>query len=291
MAGITSSTAAKHFGPRNKNKYFTLKLNIMDTEYDQIGDQYDDDLEEIIERQGDEMEAEQEDEEDDRRGNGEDEAVEAPAPKKKDAKATDETKKKRPPQPKLDPERLNGPRGLLTLEAEMRTLKLRGRGHELEDLDLVLGRLQHWAHRLFPSYTFDDCLEKLEKLGSKKTVNVQLKKIRMGMTSVDDIHDTTLRGEDYMDEDAPAPRLRDLDAEFDNVRDTARPVATQPAAAPVPPDSQPVSTGLTDEQKERIMRNRLAAEERRLARLKEQREQELRAQEEAAALEAVEDFE
>jgi hypothetical protein len=45
--------------------------------------------------------------------------------------------------------------------------------------------------------------------------------------------------------------------------------------------------GLTEEQRERIMRNRMAAEERRLAKLKEQREKELREQEEAAAFEAI----
>lgn len=86
----------------------------------------------------------------------------------------EESKKKRvmAPRPKLDAARLGSARGLLALEAEMRGVKLQGRGHELADLDVVMGRLQHWAHRLFPSYTFDDCLDKLEKLGSKKTVAV-----------------------------------------------------------------------------------------------------------------------
>jgi len=76
------------------------------------------------------------------------------------------------PRPKLDPVRLMGPRGLLALQAETKDIKMKGKNHELQDLDLLMGRMQHWAHRLFPSYTFDDCLEKLEKLGSKKNVMV-----------------------------------------------------------------------------------------------------------------------
>jgi TIMELESS-interacting protein len=89
----------------------------------------------------------------------------------------DEIKKKRvlAPRPKLDPVRLMGPRGILALQAELKDVKLKGRGGELQDLELIMGRLQHWAHRLFPSYTFDDCLEKLEKLGAKKNVMVSMK--------------------------------------------------------------------------------------------------------------------
>lgn len=88
--------------------------------------------------------------------------------------ADDDTKKKRvlAPRPKLDPARLMGPRGILALQSELKGVKLKGRGSEMQDLELIMGRLQHWAHRLFPSYTFDDCLDKLEKLGTKKNVMV-----------------------------------------------------------------------------------------------------------------------
>lgn len=54
-------------------------------------------------------------------------------------------------------------------------VKLKGKGHEKEDLDLVMGRLEHWAHRLFPKFQFDDCLKRIEKLGSKRAVAVSYK--------------------------------------------------------------------------------------------------------------------
>ena len=32
----------------------------------------------------------------------------------------------------------------------------------------MMSTLEHWAHRLFPKASFDDFIERLEKLGSKK---------------------------------------------------------------------------------------------------------------------------
>lgn len=41
-------------------------------------------------------------------------------------------------------------------------------------------RLEHWAHRLFPKYTFDDCLFQIERLGKKKQVHNYLNRYRLG---------------------------------------------------------------------------------------------------------------
>ena len=42
-----------------------------------------------------------------------------------------------------------------------------------EDLLKMMSTLEHWAHRLFPKASFDDFIERLEKLGSKKGVQVR----------------------------------------------------------------------------------------------------------------------
>jgi len=39
---------------------------------------------------------------------------------------------------------------------------------QAEDLKLLMSGLEHWAHRLFPKMSFDDFIERLERLGSKK---------------------------------------------------------------------------------------------------------------------------
>jgi TIMELESS-interacting protein len=78
----------------------------------------------------------------------------------------------RNPQPKLDPERLKGPRGIAVIGNAFRDFKFHGKGHERMDLYRVMKRLEHWAHRLYPRFQFDDCLDKIEKLGQKKPVQV-----------------------------------------------------------------------------------------------------------------------
>lgn len=37
---------------------------------------------------------------------------------------------------------------------------------------MILKTYEHWAHRLFPLFSFDDTLQRIEELGSKKEVQV-----------------------------------------------------------------------------------------------------------------------
>ena len=70
------------------------------------------------------------------------------------------------------PHRLCGERGISTLENYFKDVHLKGKNREKEDLDLILKKLEHWAHRLFPRMAFDDCLERIEQLGMKRAVQV-----------------------------------------------------------------------------------------------------------------------
>ncbi|XP_076801532.1 TIMELESS-interacting protein-like isoform X1 [Clavelina lepadiformis] len=87
--------------------------------------------------------------------------------------------------PKLDAKRLLGLRGLPDIPKYFEDVQLQGKGHEIEDLNLILTKLEHWAHRLYPKLTFEDCLEKIEALGHKKEIQTCLKKIHMGMPIID----------------------------------------------------------------------------------------------------------
>lgn len=94
---------------------------------------------------------------------------------KKDVK-DDEEKSKKPRKKShrvvLNAETLKGPRGLKCMENIFSKLKFRGSGHEEQDLDTVMNTLQHWSHRLYPKFAFDDALDQIENLGRKKTVTV-----------------------------------------------------------------------------------------------------------------------
>jgi TIMELESS-interacting protein len=75
----------------------------------------------------------------------------------------------RNPVPKLDVDRLMGARGVHTLEEVFTDFRPRGKGREFEDLDLVMKRMEHWAHRLYPKLPFDGVLDIVaNRLGKNK---------------------------------------------------------------------------------------------------------------------------
>ncbi|XP_055546407.1 protein TIPIN homolog [Wyeomyia smithii] len=87
----------------------------------------------------------------------------------------------RNPRVTLNVQRLCGPRGVTDIENYFKNVRYRGKGHEEENLKVIMQRMQHWAHRMFPKYTFDDCLEKCETLGNKQAMKSYMHKYRMGM--------------------------------------------------------------------------------------------------------------
>ena len=65
-----------------------------------------------------------------------------------------------------------GPRGIGILQSTFKNTNFKGKGHEKEDLNTLLKTLEHWAHRLYPKLPFNDTLMQIEKLGTKKPVQV-----------------------------------------------------------------------------------------------------------------------
>ncbi|XP_028257673.1 TIMELESS-interacting protein-like isoform X2 [Parambassis ranga] len=163
------------------------------------------------------------------------------------------------PQPKLDSQRLISDKGLPLLRTLFDSVRFKGKGHEAEDLRLLMQRMENWAHRLYPRLQFEDFIDKVEKLGSKKEVQTCLKRIRLDMP---------LTHEDFAeregDEEAP-PELQvfgdpDLFSREGFINDPQGPISSTPAPAAPPAPS------LTEEQRQRIELNRQRALERRLAR-------------------------
>ncbi|KAF6208066.1 hypothetical protein GE061_016516 [Apolygus lucorum] len=146
-------------------------------------------------------------------------------------------------------------------------MKLKKRMMKLEEL---FTRLQHWAHRLFPKMTFEDCIERIEELGHKREIQTNMHKLRMGMVDLNEGQEQVADDEEVR----PASPNPPVDDAFDQL------IMTAPA-----PVKQ---VTLTEEQRARMLRNRLLAEERRMAR-RLAREKELTEQRNAAASDSVED--
>ncbi|XP_032522045.2 TIMELESS-interacting protein [Danaus plexippus] len=167
----------------------------------------------------------------------------------------------------LNPARLTGPRGIHVIPEHFKDFKFKGKGHEKEDLDLILKKLEHWAYRLYPKFQFEDCLKKIETLGKKRPVMVNLHKIRSDQFTTEE----PIVQRDSTDDDEPQDEFdKLLQQQIDLARaaeaktdETHSPVRSNKPLSPKATSSPSIS----DEQKERMLRNRRLAEERRKNRI------------------------
>uniref|UniRef100_A0A8D8TC35 TIMELESS-interacting protein n=1 Tax=Cacopsylla melanoneura TaxID=428564 RepID=A0A8D8TC35_9HEMI len=163
-------------------------------------------------------------------------------------------------QPKLNPQRLTGPRGIQCIEQYFKNVKFKGKGHELHDLNTIMGNLEHWANRLYPKANFDDVLKKLEVLGHKRPVMTHIKKIRLDMISEPEQDSNLVLSDNETSEQQPTTRTAD---------DIFDELLTDRPARPPPAVREP-----TAEQRERMKRNRQLAEQKRQQRLAAEMEKE-----------------
>ena len=179
------------------------------------------------------------------------------------------------PQPKLNPDRLMGPRGIQTIEDLFENWESKGKGREFDDLDVIMTKLEHWAHRLYPKLPFDNVVDVVaNRLGKKKAVQTHIKKIRLNMVTAP-VHVGGDAGDS--EEEREVARYGEGDQEQPDVfqellrkagggDEELPPVVTQPPVT---------NSGLTEEQRERMRRMKeAAAEKKREKAEREQREAE-----------------
>ncbi|XP_015598136.1 protein TIPIN homolog [Cephus cinctus] len=199
----------------------------------------------------------------------------------------------RNPQPKLNTELLKGPKGVHTIEKYFEGFKYNGKGHEKHDLNRIMKRLEHWAHRLYPRLQFDDFLEKVAILEKKKDLQVHVKKYRLDMlVENDDIIQEEMDVDDSEQiNDAPVDEFDLLLAEQiakqkQTVVDEQATMDTSMSKHNTSASGDPIfntstvsntprkdvlpskNSTLSEEMKQRIERNRQLAIERRSARMK-----------------------
>ncbi|BGO89382.1 hypothetical protein NBRC10512_006298 [Rhodotorula toruloides] len=132
------------------------------------------------------------------------------------------TAKKRRIVAKLDETRLLGPSGFPRLRDDIKKVKIKGKGHEMQDLKRVLTVYQLWSHQMYPKTNLRDTLQVVEKLCHKRTR--ALKQYR----------DEEKHGKVQADEAGEDDAFADLNLP-NTGRDGAAPEADTPADAPAPP--------------------------------------------------------
>ncbi|KAM6388355.1 TIMELESS-interacting protein isoform 1-T3 [Pluvialis apricaria] len=153
------------------------------------------------------------------------------------------------PMPKLDAQRLISERGLPALRHMFDNVKFKGKGHEAEDLKTLIRHMEHWAHRLFPKLQFEDFIDRVESLGNKKEVQTCLKRIRL---------DLPILHEDFASNEDGGGESNGLDTTTEDVRSCSGNAEELGSLS---------GTTLTEEQQQRIRKNRQLALERRQAKL------------------------
>ncbi|XP_012309935.2 TIMELESS-interacting protein isoform X1 [Aotus nancymaae] len=154
--------------------------------------------------------------------------------------------------PKLDAQRLISERGLPALRHVFDKAKFKGKGHEAEDLKTLIRHMEHWAHRLFPKLQFEDFIDRVEYLGSKKEVQTCLKRIRL---------DLPILHEDFVSNNGEVMGNN----EHDVTASELDPFLTNSSESEM--FASESSKSLTEEQQQRIERNKQLALERRQAKL------------------------
>lgn len=154
--------------------------------------------------------------------------------------------------PKLDAQRLISERGLPALRHVFDKTKFKGKGHEAEDLKTLIRHMEHWAHRLFPKLQFEDFIDRVEYLGNKKEVQTCLKRIRLDLPI---LHEDFISNNDEVGEnDGHDVTAAELDPFLTNSSENVTFASES-------------SRSLTEEQQQRIQRNKQLALERRQAKL------------------------
>nr|XP_057934283.1 TIMELESS-interacting protein isoform X2 [Doryrhamphus excisus]XP_057934284.1 TIMELESS-interacting protein isoform X2 [Doryrhamphus excisus] len=160
------------------------------------------------------------------------------------------------PQPKLDSHRLTTDKGLPALRTLFDNVRFKGKGHEAEDVRLLMQKMENWAHRLYPKLQFEDFIDRVEKLGTKKEVQTCLKRIRLDMP---------LTQEDFIGEEE-APPEAPIFGEADHFTSQSFPSDPPGPIHSTPMPAGPPAPSLTDEERQLMELNRRRALERRLAR-------------------------
>ncbi|KAM7351942.1 protein TIPIN homolog [Cochliomyia hominivorax] len=140
------------------------------------------------------------------------------------------------PRPRLNVEVLSGPRGIHTIEDYFKDIKFKGKGREKEDLDEIMRRMQHWGHRMYPTYKFDDVLANIERLGRKKPLQVHMSRYRLGMLESMKNHGEIHEGDD--EDEQPAAVADEPYDEFDALLDEQIAISKTDPRTPGPNNSR-----------------------------------------------------
>lgn len=181
-------------------------------------------------------------------------------------------------------DRFMSDRGLQSVGQYYKGAKYKGKNHEAEDINSIMSRMQHWAHRAFPKMKFDDSLTIIEGLAKKRIIQTHMTKYRLDMlqpeiipTEAENLEEQDMTGVQPLDEfdDLLGDQIEEMtrvqkakahstalnNTSLMNQSDVSLGVSAIPRT-PQPVKRPPPATALSSEQMAKIAENRLKALER-----------------------------
>ncbi|CAG5084004.1 Oidioi.mRNA.OKI2018_I69.PAR.g10521.t1.cds [Oikopleura dioica] len=193
---------------------------------------------------------------------GVEEAEEAKDGKKK--KATAAKKKTVSNRVTLNENRVTGKQGLVKYLSYFQNMNLsKEKNSEYANLQILMSRLERWSHDLYPKFTLDATLQKIESMGTKSLVRNTIKRIRLNELNeqLDNENDDSVRRGDV---------AQSAEAAFDDLAQLDEMIESNRKRALSDPESgeshNPPKKTLTDEQKARMEENKRKALEKKRAR-------------------------
>lgn len=131
-------------------------------------------------------------------------ALQIPGETEGNDKVEKKTEKKKRPRVTLNEEKLIGKNGIRELPKMLKGVKFQGKGYEKDDLNLLLRKIEHWAHLMVPQSQFIDVVDKLEQLGSRKIVKEHAHIVKTGLPIRDEVEEDEMVHETENDENLRA---------------------------------------------------------------------------------------
>ncbi|KAJ3520848.1 hypothetical protein NMY22_g12563 [Coprinellus aureogranulatus] len=183
--------------------------------------------------------------------------VKEPTKRGQDVKEDEGEKKERRKPVHLNESLLAGEKGFPQLMKSIKDFKPRGKGHEISDLNRLLGIYQFWTHGLYPKTQFRDTVARIEKLCHSKRMQAKLSVWRdefKGVAHGDSDDDDSGNEEEDMDVEPPAEsqHRQGVSSPSNNAQPSSSP--------PPPPTSRPPSAAsahddIFDDDFEALLRN------------------------------------
>uniref|UniRef100_A0A1I8A084 TIMELESS-interacting protein n=1 Tax=Steinernema glaseri TaxID=37863 RepID=A0A1I8A084_9BILA len=146
--------------------------------------------------------------------------------------------------PKLGPNELIGKRGIASLYRDFENYKVNPKMDEYENLNMIMKKIEHWGHLLYPRLHFDDLTNKLDSVGQKAVVKLHMRHLRNDTGPYDPENAMYIYGDDLRKSKEPEDNTKSWDISEPSTSGTNGDIGGRKVAVECTPQKEPTSPRL-----------------------------------------------